>query len=98
MNEFWDKIKVKYVFSIQYMPGYRYKHSYKHTFGEHLLWEHFVSQTKNIPTEHNSVGLWLSFLNVSLHQCTNCGHPGGEATFPAASESCVGAWGQEWDG
>lgn len=46
-----------------------------------------MSRTKNIPTDHNSVGVWLSFLNVSLHHSTNCGHPGGRVTIPAASES-----------
>lgn len=31
-------------------------------------------------------------------QCTNLGYPGGEGSFPVASESSVGAWGLGWDG
>lgn len=90
-----DKIKVKCVSCIQYMPG---QAQVKAQIWRKPLWEHSVPQTKNIPTDHNSVGVRLSFLNASLHQNMNCGHSGGEVTFPAASESCAGAWGQEWDG
>lgn len=56
-----DKVQVECKACTQYVQGIICSSSprCKHTFGENLLWEHFVSQMKPISTDHNLVGFWI---------------------------------------